>query len=148
MGACLATEKAAAGMTAGTHGSTFGGNPLAMAVGNAVLDIVLKDGFFDRVQKAGLLLSQKLARLKDTHPAIIEDVRGQGLMLGLKCRVKNTDFVTACHEQNLLTIGAGDNVVRILPPLIISDAEIDEAVARLDRAAATLEKSFAGKQPA
>jgi acetylornithine/N-succinyldiaminopimelate aminotransferase len=134
LGACLATEKAAQGMTAGTHGSTFGGNPLATAVGNAVLDIILNDGFLDRVQKAGLMLKQHLARLKDEHPGVIEEVRGQGLMMGLKCRVPNTDLVSAAHGERLLVIGAGDNVVRLLPPLIVSDAEIAEAVGKLDRA--------------
>ena len=95
MGACLATENAARGMTAGTHGSTFGGNPLAMAVGNAVLDVILADGFLDHVRKAGLTLKQRLAQLKDEHPAIIAEVRGEGLMMGLKCKVPNTDFVAA-----------------------------------------------------
>jgi acetylornithine/N-succinyldiaminopimelate aminotransferase len=139
MGACLATEEAAAGMTAGTHGSTFGGNPLAMAVGNAVLDIILADGFLDHVRKAGLTLKQKLARLKDEHPQIIEDVRGEGLMMGLKCKVQNTSFVSAALAEKLLVIGAGDNVVRLLPPLIVSDAEIGEAAERLDHACRTLE---------
>jgi acetylornithine/N-succinyldiaminopimelate aminotransferase len=143
MGACLATEKAASAMTVGSHGSTFGGNPLAMAVGNAVLDVILADGFFDRVQSSALLLSQKLARLKDEHPAIIEEVRGAGLMLGLKCRPKNTDMIAACHEQKLLAIAAGDNVVRLLPPLTVNAAEISEAVDCLDRACLSLEKSEA-----
>ena len=143
MGACLATEKAGSVMTVGSHGSTFGGNPLAMAVGNAVLDVVLADGFFDRVRSSALLLSQKLAQLKDEHPAIIEDVRGAGLMLGLKCRPKNTDMIAACHEQKLLAIAAGDNVVRLLPPLTVNAAEISEAVDCLDRACLALEKSGA-----
>jgi acetylornithine/N-succinyldiaminopimelate aminotransferase len=143
MGGCLATEKAASAMTVGSHGSTFGGNPLAMAVGNAVLDVILADGFFDRVQSSALLLSQKLARLKDEHPAIIEEVRGAGLMLGLKCRPKNTDMIAACHEQKLLAIAAGDNVVRLLPPLTVNAAEISEAVDCLDRACLSLEKSEA-----
>jgi acetylornithine/N-succinyldiaminopimelate aminotransferase len=141
VGACLATEKAAAAMTAATHGSTFGGNPLAMAVANAVLDVVLADGFLDRVRSSSLLLSQKLARLKDEHPAIIEEVRGRGLMLGLKVHPKNNDFVSACHDQKLLAIAAGDNVVRLLPPLIVTPAEIDEAVGRLEAACLALEKA-------
>jgi acetylornithine/N-succinyldiaminopimelate aminotransferase len=138
MGACLATEKAAQGMTVGSHGSTFGGNPLAMAVGNAVLDVVLADGFLDRVRQAGLLLRQKLARLADQHPSVIAEVRGEGLMLGLKCRVANADMVAACADQRLLVIAAGDNVVRLVPPLIVTDADIDDAVARLDAAALAL----------
>jgi acetylornithine/N-succinyldiaminopimelate aminotransferase len=145
MGACLATEKAASAMTVGSHGSTFGGNPLAMAVGNAVLDIILADGFLDRVRSSSLLLSQKLARLMDEHPTIIEEVRGTGLMLGLKCRPKNTDFIAACHEQKLLAIAAGDNVVRLLPPLTVSAAEISQGLDCLDRACLSLEKKQALK---
>jgi acetylornithine/N-succinyldiaminopimelate aminotransferase len=134
MGACLATAAAAQGMTTGTHGSTFGGNPLATAVGNAVLDVILADGFLARVQQAGLVLKQQLARLKDEHPGVIEDVRGMGLMMGLKCKVPNTEMVAAALEEKLLVIAAGDNVVRLLPPLIVSDAEIAEAAGKLDRA--------------
>lgn len=133
VGACLATKEAAQGMTAGTHGSTFGGNPLAMAVGNAVLDVVLADGFLDRVRQRGLNFKQKLAGLKDSHPDIIEDVRGDGLMMGLKTKVPNTDFVAHGLDEQLLTIAAGDNVVRLLPPLIVSDEDLTEAVAKLDR---------------
>jgi acetylornithine/N-succinyldiaminopimelate aminotransferase len=143
MGACLATENAAAAMTAGTHGSTFGGNPLAMAVGNAVLDIVLADGFLDRVRSAGLVFAQKLARLKDEHPAIIAEIRGRGLMLGLKTVPKNTDFIAACHDQQLLAIAAGENVVRLVPPLIVTSADIEEGVERLHRACLALEKAAA-----
>ena len=134
MGACLATASAAQGMTAGTHGSTFGGNPLAMAVGNAVLDVVLADGFLDRVNQMALKLNQKLARLKDEYPDVIEDVRGSGLMLGLKCRVPNTELSAACLDQHLLTVGAGDNVLRMLPPLVISEADLDDAIGRLENA--------------
>jgi len=133
VGACLATEDAAQGMTAGTHGSTFGGNPLAMAVGNAVLDVMLSDGFLERVRKRGLNFKQKLAQLKDSYPDIIEEVRGEGLMMGLKTKVPNTDFVAAALDQQLLTIGAGDNVVRLLPPLIVSDEDLTEAVGKLER---------------
>jgi len=138
LGACLATEKAAQGMTAGTHGSTFGGNPLAMAVGNAVLDVVLEEGFLDRVEKAGLNLRQKLARLADQFPKVIAEVRGEGLMLGLKCVVPNTDLVKACAGEHLLVIAAGENVVRLLPPLIVTDGDIDEAVTRIEAAAREL----------
>ncbi len=134
LGACLATEKAAAGMTAGTHGSTFGGNPLATAVGNAVLDVVLAEGFLDNVRQRALSLKQKLAQLKDAHPTVIEDIRGSGLMMGIKCKVPNTALQAAALDQHLLTIGAGDNVVRLLPPLVVSEADVADAVARLDRA--------------
>ena len=134
MGACLATEQAAQGMTAGSHGSTFGGNPLAMAVGNAVLEVVLEDGFLDNVNQLGLKLSQKLARLKDEYPDVIEEIRGSGLMIGIKCRVPNTEFSTACLEQKLMTVGAGDNVVRLLPPLIVTEADLDDAITRIEAA--------------
>jgi acetylornithine/N-succinyldiaminopimelate aminotransferase len=139
MGACLATTEAAKGMKPGTHGTTFGGNPLAMAVGNAVLDVVLAEGFFDHVQHTALVLKQRLAELKDRHPAIISDIRGEGLLLGLRLHVPNTDLVRAAQEAGLLVIGAGDNVVRLLPPLIIGDAEIGEAFKRLDQACTELE---------
>ena len=126
-------------MTVGTHGTTFGGNPLAMAVGNAVLDIILEPGFFDRVARMGLLLKQRLAELKDRHPAIIAEVRGEGLMMGLRMQVANTDFIAAALEQKLVLIGAGDNVVRLLPPLIIGEADMAEAVKRLDQASSAME---------
>lgn len=143
LGACLATEKAAIGMTAGSHGSTFGGNPLATAVGNAVLDVVTAPGFLESVQQRALVLKQKLAALKDAHPAIIDDIRGFGLMMGIKCKVPNTELQAAAVDQHLLTIGAGDNVVRLLPPLIVTDADIAEAVDKLDRACKALEAKAA-----
>jgi acetylornithine/N-succinyldiaminopimelate aminotransferase len=146
MGACLATEEAASGMTLGTHGTTFGGNPLAMAVGNAVLDVVLEEGFFARVAQTGLRLRQSLAQLKDQHPEVIEEIRGEGLMLGLKLHTLNTDFVAEARANGLLVVAAGDNVVRLLPPLIISEEEVGEAVARLDRAARAIEATL--KRPA
>jgi acetylornithine/N-succinyldiaminopimelate aminotransferase len=139
LGACLATENAAVGMVAGTHGSTYGGNPLATAVGNAVLDVVLADGFLDSVLQRSLVLKQKLARLKDEHPSIIEDIRGAGLMMGIKCKTPNTDFQAAALEHKLLTIAAGDNVIRLLPPLVVSDEEITEAVNKLDATCRALE---------
>ncbi len=139
IGACLATEKAAVGMTAGTHGSTFGGNPLGTAVANAVLDVILAAGFLEGVLQRALSLKQKLAGLKDQHPSIIEEVRGEGLMMGLKCKVPNTALQQAALDQHLLVIGAGDNVVRLLPPLILTDADIAEAVDKLDRACRALE---------
>nr|WP_210278744.1 aspartate aminotransferase family protein [Microvirga flocculans] len=139
LGACLATAEAAKGMTAGTHGTTFGGNPLAMAVGNAVLDVILAPGFLKEVERKGLLLKQRLAELKDRHPGVIDEVRGQGLMMGLRTVVPNTDFIAAARAEKLLVIGAGDNVARLLPPLIISDAEISDAVNRIEAACAALE---------
>ena len=139
LGACLATENAAQGMTAGTHGSTFGGNPLATAVGNAVLDVVLADGFLDSVSRRSLNLKQKLAQLKDSFPAIIEDIRGQGLMMGIKCTVPNTEFQAIALDHRLLTIAAGDNVVRLLPPLVVTDSDIAEAVSKLEMACRALQ---------
>jgi acetylornithine/N-succinyldiaminopimelate aminotransferase len=126
-------------MVAGSHGSTFGGNPLAMAVGNAVLDVILADGFLDAVRDKALRLKQKLAGVADAHPDIIETVRGEGLMLGLKCKVPNTDLVAALCGQHMLAIGGGDNVVRLLPPLIVGDEELDEAVTKVAAACAALE---------
>ena len=134
VGACLATREAASGMTAGTHGSTFGGNPLAMAVGIAVLDIILADGFLDHVRQTGLRLKQKLASVADAHPDVVEEIRGDGLMLGIKCRVPNSDVIAAARSEQLLLVAAGENVARLLPPLIIEDADVDEAIERLDRA--------------
>jgi acetylornithine/N-succinyldiaminopimelate aminotransferase len=139
LGACLATEDAACGMTAGTHGSTFGGNPLATAVGNAVLDVMLEDGFLERVRDLGVRLSQKLAMIADEHPSIVESVRGEGLMLGLKARVPVKDLIDALIGQKLLAIGAGDNVARIMPPLIVTDSEIDEGIGRIEAACRALE---------
>jgi acetylornithine/N-succinyldiaminopimelate aminotransferase len=134
IGACLATAEAAAGMTPGSHGSTFGGNPLAVAAANAVLDVMLKPGFLERVQKMSLLFKQKLASVIDRHPDVLAEVRGEGLLIGVKAVVPSGDLVTALRDQKLLTVGAGDNVVRFLPPLIVNEAEIEEAVQRLDRA--------------
>jgi len=134
LGALLATEEAAKGMTAGTHGSTFGGNPLAMAVGNAVLDAVLEPGFLEAVQQKTLRLKQALAAVQDRHPELIEEVRGQGLLTGLKLKVPMADVVKAAAAEQLLVVGAGGNVVRLLPPLNIADEEIADAVDRLSRA--------------
>lgn len=139
LGAVLATEKAAANMTAGTHGSTYGGNPLAMAVGNAVVDTIADDAFLAEVNRKAGLLRQSLEGLVAGHPDIFDSVRGAGLMLGLKCNASNADVVKAAYGENLLTVPAADNAVRILPPLTIEDDEIVEAVARLDRAATMLE---------
>ena len=138
IGACLATAEAAAGMTPGSHGSTFGGNPLAVAAANAVLDVMLKPGFFQHVQKMSLLLKQKLASVVDRHPSVLAEVRGEGLLVGVKAVVPSGDLVTALRNEKLLTVGAGDNVVRFLPPLIVTETEIDESIARLERACAAL----------
>jgi acetylornithine/N-succinyldiaminopimelate aminotransferase len=141
LGAVLATERAASGMVAGTHGSTYGGNPLGCAVGAAVVEIIAGDAFLAEVSRKGALLRQKLEGLVAAHPAVFEGVRGQGLMLGLKCRIAPADVVKAGYAQHLLTVPAADNVLRLLPALNIPDADLAEAVARLDRAAATLEKA-------
>ncbi len=142
MGACLATAEAASGMTVGSHGTTFGGNPLAMAVGNAVLDVVLEPGFLERVERMGLLLKQRMAELKDRHPAVIAEVRGLGLMMGLRTHVPNTDFIAAARAQKIILIAAGDNVTRLLPPLIVGDSDVAEAVDRLDAACAAVESDL------
>lgn len=139
MGACLATEEAASGMTVGSHGTTFGGNPLAMAVGNAVLDIILADGFLEDVARKGAALTQGLASIADRYPDAVEFVRGVGLMAGVKCHVPNSAVTAAFREHNLLSVPAGDNVVRLLPPLTVSDEEIRSAVDKMDAALATLQ---------
>ncbi len=138
IGACLATAEAASGMTPGSHGSTFGGNPLAIAAANAVLDVMLKPGFFDHVQKMSLLLKQKLASVVDRYPAVLAEVRGEGLLVGVKAVVPSGDLVAALREQKLLTVGAGDNVVRFLAPLIVNESEIEESVVRLEHACIAL----------
>ena len=143
LGALLATEDAAQGMTAGTHGSTYGGNPLGCAVGQAVLREITAPGFLDDVQRKSGFLRQKLEGLVAAHPDVFECVRGSGLMLGLKCRVTNTDVVNAGYDAQLLTVPAGDNVVRILPALTITEDEITEGVTRLDRAATSLSRQMA-----
>lgn len=148
VGACLASADAARGLTAGVHGTTFGGNPMAMAIGNAVLDVVLAPGFIDNVARLGLVAKQKLAQLKDAHPDVIEDIRGEGLMLGLKLKLPPGDFAAFARHAHLLTIPAGDNVVRILPPLIVTDEELTEGVKKLDAACVEAEASLAAKRGA
>lgn len=138
MGACLATDEAAAGMTPGVHGTTFGGNPLAMAVGNAVLDVVLEDGFLEEISRKGLLMKQGLAAIADEFPEVIEGTRGTGLLLGLKCKAPNAKVAAALRDQKLLSVPAGDNVLRLLPPLTVTDAEIREALARIRSGAKSL----------
>ncbi len=134
VGCFMATEEAAKGMVPGTHGSTYGGNPLAMAVGNTVLDAVLEPGFLEHVHKMGLRLKQELARVKDENPGVVEEVRGSGLLAGIKVKPPMGEVVAACTAEKLLTVGAGENVVRLLPPLNVTEAEISEAVNRLSAA--------------
>jgi acetylornithine/N-succinyldiaminopimelate aminotransferase len=141
VGAVLATSAAAKGMTPGTHGSTFGGNPLAMSAANATLDVMLAPGFFDHVKKIGILLKQRLAEIKDRYPSLIAEVRGEGLLVGLRAIVPAGDLVNALRAEKMLAVAAGDNVVRLLPPLIISEQEIAEGVTRLERACARLSRN-------
>ena len=140
VGACLATAEAAKGMTTGTHGSTFGGNPLAMSVANAVLDVMLEPGFLDRVRHTALLLKQRLAEIKDRYPSVIAEVRGEGLLVGVRAVVPAAALVDALRAERMIAVPSGDNVVRLLPPLIVSEQEIAEGVARLDRACAQLNR--------
>ena len=141
LGAVLATQRAASGMGAGTHGSTYGGNPLGCAVGAAVVGIIADPAFLAEVARKGALFRQKLEGLVAAHPTVFEGVRGQGLMLGLKCRIAPADVVKAGYAQHVLTVPAADNVLRLLPALNIPDEDLAEAVARLDRAATSLEKA-------
>jgi acetylornithine/N-succinyldiaminopimelate aminotransferase len=139
LGACLATAEAAKGMTAGTHGSTYGGNPLGMAVGGEAVAMVLEPGFLEHVQTIGGFMRQQLGALIAEHPTVFAELRGQGLMLGLKMVVPNTDFVTVARKHGLLIVGAGENVVRLLPPLIVDEDQVREAIALLAAAAADFE---------
>ena len=140
VGACLANEKAAAVMGAGSHGSTFGGNPLAMAVAGGVLDIILADGFLERVQAIGTAFRGRLEAIAKAHPKVLSEVRGKGLMLGLKCVVENTALSAKLFEKGLVTVVAGDNVVRIVPPLIIDESHVEEAAGILEASCAELAK--------
>lgn len=141
LGAVLATENAASGMTAGTHGSTYGGNPLGCAIGTKVMEIVSDDAFLADVSRRAAQFRQGLEGLVAAHPQVFDSVRGQGLMLGLKCKATNTDVVKAAYGEHLLTVPAADNVIRILPALNITEADIAEALARLDRAATAVEQA-------
>ena len=127
IGACLVTKKVSVGMTPGTHGSTFGGNPLAMAVGNAVLDVLFEKNFLENVKKKGEYFHLNLNKIKEKYPKIIKEIRGSGLMIGLKMMVDNTDFIKKLMDHKMLTIKAEENVIRLFPPLIVSDSELDEA---------------------
>jgi acetylornithine/N-succinyldiaminopimelate aminotransferase len=138
MGVCLASEETAAAMVPGTHGTTYGGNPLAMAVGNAVLDVVLADGFLDHIRDVALVFKQGLEAIVDRYPDVVTEIRGRGLMLGLKAGVPNGDLVAAIRAERLLAVPAGDNVVRLLPPLVVTAEEAREGLARIEAAAAAL----------
>ncbi|MDX2223118.1 MAG: aspartate aminotransferase family protein [Rhodospirillaceae bacterium] len=138
VGACLATERAAKFMVAGTHGSTFGGNPLAMAAANAVMDVMLAPGFLDHVNATAAKLWPRLRALVAKYPKVFSEVRGKGLMIGLKCVIPNGDVVATLFAHGMLAVVGGDNVVRLLPPLVIGDAEIDAAIAILEKACAEL----------
>ena len=135
VGACLATERAAVGMVPGTHGSTFGGNPLAAAASNAVLDMMLAPGFFDRVDAMARLLRGRLEALVDAYPKLFAELRGAGLLLGIRCVVPAAEIVTKLRENGLLTLTAGENVLRVLPPLIVGEAEIEEALGVMHKVA-------------
>ncbi|WP_295948138.1 aspartate aminotransferase family protein [uncultured Bartonella sp.] len=134
IGACLATKEAAKGMTPGTHGSTFGGNLLAMAAANAVLDVMLADGFLDHVNAMANLFKQGLASIIDRFPDVVESIRGIGLLTGLKCVVKNTEVIAAMRDEKLLGVGAGNNVIRLLPPLTVTEDEIRDGLHRIEKA--------------
>ena len=138
IGACLATEEVSIGMVYGTHGSTYGGNPLACAVAYAVLKEITNDGFLDNVIRNAIILKQKLSQVIDEYPDIFEDVRGEGLMLGLKCRVDSSEVVGAGYDERILCVGAADNVVRILPPLNISESDIQLGINKLEKIAKKL----------
>lgn len=142
LGACLATEKVGRAMTAGSHGSTYGGNPMAMAVGNKVLDIMLADGFFDHVEKMSYDLRKGLMTLRKAHPRIIELIRGVGLMLGLRLHIDPPSFVAKARQHGLLVVGAADNVVRLLPPLIIEKEHVDDALEKLACICRDIEKEL------
>lgn len=146
VGACLATDEVAYPMVAGSHGSTFGGNPLAMAAANAVLDVVLEPGFLEEIREKGLILKQKLASVTDQFPEVFDMVRGEGLLLGLHAKVPPQDVVSACFDEKLLCVPAGDNVVRILPPLIATTKEFDQAIAAIERAAGTISEKMKKEQ--
>ncbi|WP_417712956.1 aspartate aminotransferase family protein [Pseudophaeobacter arcticus] len=145
LGAVLATEEAASGMTAGTHGSTYGGNPLGCAVGCAVIEEVMAPGFLADVNRRAGLFRQRLEGLVAAHPEVFEELRGAGLMLGLKCKAANMDVVQAGYDNAVITVPAADNVIRLLPPLTLSDEDIGEAITRLDKAATQVEQSLASQ---
>jgi acetylornithine/N-succinyldiaminopimelate aminotransferase len=133
VGACLVNKKAGSGMKPGNHGSTFGGNPLAMSVGNAVLDIILEKGFLENVIKIGEYFKAQLLKLKEKYPSVIEEVRGKGLLRGIKLKSDNAKFLNELFEHKMLAVKASENVVRLLPPLIVKEKEIDEAISIIEK---------------
>ena len=133
LGACLVTKKVSIGMTPGTHGSTFGGNPLAMAVGNAVLDIIFEKNFLNNVKEKGKYFDKELNKIKDKYPKIIDEIRGLGLIKGLKLVVDNVKFIKKLNENKMLTVKAEENVVRLFPPLTVSNNELDEAIKKIEK---------------
>ena len=133
IGACLVNKKAGSGMKPGSHGSTFGGNPLAMSIGNAVLDIIFEKNFLDNVISQGNYFEEQLLKIKKKFPHVIEGVRGKGLLKGIKLKVENSKFINQLFEQKLLVVKASENVVRLLPPLIVNKNEIDEAISIIDK---------------
>jgi acetylornithine/N-succinyldiaminopimelate aminotransferase len=148
LGAVLATREASQGMTAGTHGTTYGGNPLAMAVGNAAIDMVLSPGFLEHVNKVANYMHQQLGALVAGHPAIFESVRGQGLMIGLKMKASSADFIRIARDNGLVVLPAGDNVVRLLPPLTLSEDEAREGLELLNKTASAMEAQLDSKEQA
>jgi len=144
VGACITGGRAKGLFKPGHHGSTFGGNPLAMAVGQAVLDVLLAEGFLDEVKRKGLYLKQRLASVIDSHPDLVDEVRGEGLLVGVRCKVPVAEVNAAMRAEDMLGVGAGENVIRLLPPLNVSDAELDEGVRRFDAALAALDRARAG----
>ena len=133
LGACLVTKKVSVGMVPGTHGSTFGGNPLAMAVGNAVLDIIFGKNFFENVKEKGKYFDQCLKKIKDKYPNIIGEIRGVGLIKGLKMLVDNTEFIKKLMNQKMLTVKAEESVIRLFPPLTVNNKELDEAINKIEK---------------
>jgi acetylornithine/N-succinyldiaminopimelate aminotransferase len=146
VGAVLATAQAAKGMTVGTHGTTYGGNPLAMAVGNVAIDMILEPGFLDHVNKVANYMHQQLGALVAAHPNVFESVRGQGLMIGLKMKTSSADFISAARANGLIVLPAGDNVARLLPPLTLSEAEAREGIELLNKTASQMEAQKAAAQ--
>jgi acetylornithine/N-succinyldiaminopimelate aminotransferase len=143
VGACLASAEAGKGMTVGAHGSTYGGNPLAMAVGIAAFDEIVKEETLAHVREVAGYLNQQLSGLKDRFPDVVLDIRGKGLLIGLKLATPNREFMVLARDERLLIAGGGDNCVRLLPPLVLSLDEAREAVEKLERACASARKSLA-----
>ena len=133
LGACLLTKKISVGMTPGTHGSTFGGNPLAMSIGNAVLDIIFDKDFLENVKQKGEYFNQGLNKIKGKYPKIIGEIRGVGLIKGLKMLVDNVEFIKKLMNHKMLTVKAEENVIRLFPPLIVNNKELDEAIEKIDK---------------